>query len=294
MVLKLVRNLVYYRPENINDAITTLSKGELTIAAGCTDLFPKTQEDSLGRNILDISAIKSLKSITIEKEFRRIGSGVTWTDLENEELPNCYEMLKECSLQVGSRQIQNLGTIGGNLCNASPAADGVPCLLSLDASVELISTNGKRILKLEDFIKGSRNTELKKNEILSAILIPQKTERGHSSFVKLGARKYLVISIAMVACKINLDGDIISDIAISIGSCSAVARRLGELENTLIGKNVNSDLTQDIYNFDYKNHISPINDIRGTDAYRLEVAKVLVKNSIIDTINKFKIKGQYE
>ena len=285
---------MYYRPENINDAITTLSKGELTIAAGCTDLFPKTQEDSLGRNILDISAIKSLKSITIEKEFRRIGSGVTWTDLENEELPNCYEMLKECSLQVGSRQIQNLGTIGGNLCNASPAADGVPCLLSLDASVELISTNGKRILKLDDFIKGSRNTELKKNEILSAILIPQKTERGHSSFVKLGARKYLVISIAMVACKINLDGDIISDIAISIGSCSAVARRLGELENTLIGKNVNSDLTQDIYNFDYKNHISPINDIRGTDAYRLEVAKVLVKKSIIDTINKFKKKGQYE
>jgi CO/xanthine dehydrogenase FAD-binding subunit len=285
---------VYYRPENINDAITTLSKGELTIAAGCTDLFPKTQEDSLGSNILDISAIKSLKSITIEKEFRRIGSGVTWTDLENEELPNCYEMLKECSLQVGSRQIQNLGTIGGNLCNASPAADGVPCLLSLDASVELISTNGKRILKLDDFIKGSRNTELKKNEILSAILIPQKTERGHSSFVKLGARKYLVISIAMVACKINLDGDIISDIAISIGSCSAVARRLGELENTLIGKNVNSDLTQDIYNFDYKNHISPINDIRGTDAYRLEVAKVLVKKSIIDTINKFKKKGQYE
>jgi CO/xanthine dehydrogenase FAD-binding subunit len=285
---------VYYRPENINDAITTLSKGELTIAAGCTDLFPKTQEDSLGRNILDISAIKSLKSITIEKEFRRIGSGVTWTDLENEKLPNCYDMLKECSLQVGSRQIQNLGTIGGNLCNASPAADGVPCLLSLDASVELISTNGKRILKLDDFIKGSRNTELKKNEILSAILIPEKAERGHSSFVKLGARKYLVISIAMVACKINLDGDIISDIAISIGSCSAVARRLGELENTLIGKNVNSDLTQDIYNFDYKNHISPINDIRGTDAYRLEVAKVLVKNSLIDTIKKFKKKAQYE
>lgn len=285
---------MYYRPENINDAITTLSKEELTIAAGCTDLFPTTQEDSLGSNILDISAIKSLKSITIEKEFRRIGSGVTWTDLENEELPNCYDMLKECSLQVGSRQIQNLGTIGGNLCNASPAADGVPCLLSLDASVELISTNGKRILKLDDFIKGSRNTELKKNEILSAILIPEKAERGHSSFVKLGARKYLVISIAMVACKINLDGDIISDIAISIGSCSAVARRLGELENTLIGKNVNSDLTQDIYNFDYKNHISPINDIRGTDAYRLEVAKVLVKNSIIDTINKFKKKVQYE
>ena len=145
---------MYYRPENINDAIATLSKGELTIAAGCTDLFPTTQEDSLGSNILDISAIKSLRTVSIENGFRRIGSGTTWSDLENEELPNCYEMLKECSSQVGSRQIQNVGTIGGNLCNASPAADGVPCLLSLDASIELISINGKRILKLEDFIKG--------------------------------------------------------------------------------------------------------------------------------------------
>ena len=176
---------MYYRPKNINEAITTLSKGELTIAAGCTDLFPTTQEDSLGRNILDISAIKSLKSITIEKEFRRIGSGVTWTDLENEELPNCYEMLKECSLQVGSRQIQNLGTIGGNLCNASPAADGVPCLLSLDASVELISTNGKRILKLDDFIKGSRNTELKKNEIEGHEKKAPEGNIDHNNFEKL-------------------------------------------------------------------------------------------------------------
>ena len=106
---------MYYRPENINDAIATLSETELTIAAGCTDLFPTTQEDSLGGSILDISDITSLKKITVENEFRRIGSGVTWTDIENQELPNCYEMLKECSLQVGSRQIQNVGTIGGNL-----------------------------------------------------------------------------------------------------------------------------------------------------------------------------------
>ena len=95
----------------------------------------------------------------------------------------------------------------------------------------------------------------------------------------------------MVACKINLDGDIISDIAISIGSCSAVAKRLRELENILIGKSTNSDLIADIYDFQYQNHISPIDDIRGTNEYRLEVSRVLVKNSIIETINKFKIKG---
>ena len=114
---------MYYRPEKIDDALKTLSKHKLTIAAGCTDLLPSTQQDNLGDNILDITAVKSLRNIVVENGFRRIGAGVTWADLENYELPKCYDMLKECSLQVGSRQIQNLGTIAGNLCNASPAAD---------------------------------------------------------------------------------------------------------------------------------------------------------------------------
>ncbi len=282
---------MYYRPDKINEALDSLSREKLTIAAGCTDLLPSTQQDNLGDNILDISGIKSLRNIDFENGFRRIGSGVTWTDIvENNNLPNCYDMLKECSLQIGSQQIQNLGTIGGNLCNASPAADGVPCLLSLDASIELLSVNGKRVLKLEDFIKGSRKTELQNNEILSAILIPKEAEIGRSSFLKLGARKYLVISIAMIACKLNLEKDIISDIAISVGSCSAVAKRIKSLENLLIGKSIKDELTTIILNYDYENYLSPINDIRGTNNYRLKASKVLVKDTIIKTINKFNLK----
>ena len=282
---------MYYRPDKINEALDSLSREKLTIAAGCTDLLPSTQQDNLGDNILDISGIKSLRNIDFENGFRRIGSGVTWTDIvENNNLPKCYDMLKECSLQIGSQQIQNLGTIGGNLCNASPAADGVPCLLSLDASIELLSVNGKRVLKLEDFIKGSRKTELQNNEILSAILIPKEAEIGRSSFLKLGARKYLVISIAMIACKLNLEKDIISDIAISVGSCSAVAKRIKSLENLLIGKSIKDELTTIILNYNYKNYLSPINDIRGTNTYRLKASKVLVKDTIIKTINKFNLK----
>ncbi len=283
---------MYYRPDKINDALYSLSKEKLTIAAGCTDLLPSTQQENLGNNILDISGIKSLRHISFENGFRKIGSGVTWTDLvENNELPKCYDMLKECSLQIGSKQIQNLGTIGGNLCNASPAADGVPCLLSLNASIELLSLNGKRVLKLEDFIKGSRETELKNNEILSAILIPKEAEIGRSSFLKLGARKYLVISIAMIACKLNLKKDVISEIAISVGSCSAVAKRIKSLENLLIGKSIKDELTSIILNYNYENYLSPINDIRGTNTYRFKASKVLVKDTIIKTINKFNLKG---
>ena len=283
---------MYYRPDKINDALYSLSKEKLTIAAGCTDLLPSTQQENLGNNILDISGIKSLRHISFENGFRKIGSGVTWTDLvENNELPKCYDMLKECSLQIGSKQIQNLGTIGGNLCNASPAADGVPCLLSLDASIELLSVNGKRVLKLEDFIKGSRKTELQNNEILSAILIPKEAEIGRSSFLKLGARKYLVISIAMIACKLNLKKDVISEITISVGSCSAVAKRIKSLENLLIGKSIKDELTKIILNYNYENYLSPINDIRGTNTYRFKASKVLVKDTIIKTINKFNLKG---
>ena len=283
---------MYYRPDKINDALYSLSKEKLTIAAGCTDLLPSTQQENLGNNILDISGIKSLRHISFENGFRKIGSGVTWTDLvENNELPKCYDMLKECSLQIGSKQIQNLGTIGGNLCNASPAADGVPCLLSLDASIELLSVNGKRVLKLEDFIKGSRKTELQNNEILSAILIPKEAEIGRSSFLKLGARKYLVISIAMIACKLNLKKDVISEITISVGSCSAVAKRIKSLENLLIGKSIKDELTTIILNYNYENYLSPINDIRGTNTYRFKASKVLVKDTIIKTINKFNLKG---
>ena len=101
------------------------------------------------KNFIFFKKIKKLESDPIP-EFINI--------VENNNLPNCYDMLKECSLQIGSQQIQNLGTIGGNLCNASPAADGVPCLLSLDASIELLSLNGKRVLKLEDFIKFLQST----------------------------------------------------------------------------------------------------------------------------------------
>ena len=281
---------MYYRPDKINEALDSLSREKLTIAAGCTDLLPSTQQDNLGDNILDISGIKSLRNVDFENGFRRIGSGVTWTDIvENNNLPKCYDMLKECSLEIGSRQIQNLGTIGGNLCNAAPAADGVPCLLSLDASIELLSVNGKRVLKLEDFIKGSRKTELQNNEILTAILIPKEAEIGRSSFLKLGARKYLVISIAMIACKLDLEKDIISDIAISVGSCSAVAKRIKSLEKMLIGKSIKDELHTIILNFNYKEYLSPINDIRGTNSYRLKVSKVLVKNAIIKTLSKFKL-----
>ena len=129
----------YFLPNKINDALKFINSSKCLIAAGCTDLFPSTEKKSLEGNVLDISNIKNLKGITIDKNFRRIGSTTTWSEIVNADLPECYKMLKECSREIGSIQIQNSATIGGNICNASPAADSIPCLLSLDAQVELLS-----------------------------------------------------------------------------------------------------------------------------------------------------------
>jgi CO/xanthine dehydrogenase FAD-binding subunit len=123
-------------------------------------------------------------------------------------------------------QIQNSGTVAGNLCNASPAADGVPPLLALDASVELASVAGTRRLKLDDFILGPRRTARRADELLAAILIPKPRAAAHSHFLKLGARRYLVISIAMVAAAIESERGKITTARVAVGACGPVAQRL--------------------------------------------------------------------
>ncbi len=277
----------YFQPLDLNEALQFLSQTKLRIAAGCTDILPTTEKNELSGNILDISKINSLKGITTDNNYRKIGALTTWSEIFNHDLPDSYQMLKECSREIGSIQIQNSGTIGGNLCNASPAADSVPCLLNLDAHVELKSLGKKRVLPISKFIIGSRKTGLFDNEILTSILIPRKEEKGISDFVKIGARKYLIISIAMAACKLEILENKINSIAISIGSCSEVAKRIISLENILLGKSIDKfDITQS--EFSSMKELSPINDIRSDKNYREHAAKVLILEVVTNCIRKYK------
>ena len=279
----------YFQPNDLNSAFDVLkNNSDLTIAAGCTDLFPITNNMSLDKNILDITNIKSIRGFEFNNKETKIGSATTWTDIINEKLPSCYDMLKACAKEVGSIQIQNLGTIGGNICNASPAADSIPCLLALDAKLELSSANNQRIIPIDEFILGSRKTKLEQGEILTSIIIPKEKEKGSSAFRKIGARKYLVISISMVACRILISDNVIEDIAISIGSCSEVAKRIFSIERQLINKNIKEDILNQV-DFSQLNEISPITDIRSTQVYRLKASQSLIKDVVADTINKLKI-----
>lgn len=276
----------YATPDTLADAVAHLAAGQPRIIAGGTDFFPALGDRPAPAEILDISRIDELRTISRTANGWRIGAAARWSDIIKADLPACFDCLKLAAREVGSLQIQNAGTIAGNLCNASPAADGVPPLLTLDARVELTSTKGTRELALSDFITGVRKTALETGEIVSAILIPAMPEGGRGHFLKLGARKYLVISIAMVSAVTWTDAQgAIAGARVAVGSCSAVATRLPGLEAALPGKTA-SDLAAmpEIWSA-HLSGLAPISDIRGSDAYRLDAAQEICRSAVLATLS---------
>lgn len=272
--------LQYFRPDSLEPALNWLIESDARIAAGCTDLLPATTAPGLSGPVLDLTAISGLRGISQDDQNWRFGATTTWTDVVKAELPAAFDSLKLAAKEVGSIQIQNAGTLAGNLCNASPAADGVPCWLTMNAQVELQSREGTRHLPLGSFIKGPGKTDLKRGEIVSAILVPKSASLGRSSFLKLGARKYLIISIAMVAARIHEKDGLISQAAVSVGACNAVAQRLTDVENHLIGKPISEHTANQITDEMMVDVLHPIDDLRSDASYRLTAASELVRRCI--------------
>ena len=272
--------MTYFRPTELGSALDWLSSHTGHIAAGCTDLFPSTDRPALPGPILDVTAIDGLRGAHASETGWHIGATTTWTDIIRADLPPSFDALKLAAREVGSKQIQNTGTIAGNLCNASPAADGTPCLRALDAIVELASADATRTMALSDFILGPGKTALRPNEILTAIDIPRDSGQGRSHFLKLGARKYLVISIAMVAARIAAKDGVITQAALSVGACSAVAVRLAEVEAALIGQPLQADTLLAISDSMVTMALAPIDDIRSDADYRLTAAAELARRTL--------------
>lgn len=269
----------YARPATVTEAIRALQSGGARALAGGTDLYPATQAQTLAGPVVDLTAIPALRGMSRTPHGLRIGACTTWSEIDETALPPALAALQQAARQVGGRQIQNAGTIGGNLCNASPAADGVPPLLACDAAVELAGPDGTRQMPLGDFITGPRRTALGAGEILTAILIPERGLAGSSLFLKLGARAHLVISITMVAARLVVRDGRIADVALSVGSCSPVARRLPVVEARLIGlspQDAAARITPDAI----APHLAPIDDIRATAAYRAEAAATLLSRAV--------------
>ena len=225
--------------------------------------------------------IKEFRGITETASGWRIGALTTWTEIVRSDLPPAFRSLQQAGREIGSIQIQNRGTIGGNICNASPAADGVPPLLTLNARVEISSQSGRRELPLQAFIKGVRSVDLNPGEIVSAIHVPQCADDLKSTFHKLGSRTHMVISIAMVAAAIALRDGRIAEARVAVGSCSPVARRLPDFEVRLSGMTPEQVATLEIVANPDLSPLSPITDVRGSASYRLDVVSELCRRAVL-------------
>ena len=271
---------MYLRPTTLDGALDALASEPAPILSGGTDVFPALGDKPPPARLIDISSLPELSGITVAEREIRIGGRTTWSEILAAPLPAPFDALKAAAREVGSIQIQNRGTLAGNLCNASPAADGVPPLLVLDAAVELASRSGTRREPLASLLRGNRVTARHPDELLTAVIIPRVLERGRSAFVKRGARRYLVISVAMAAAVVEADeAGLVRDARVAVGSCSAVARRLPDLERILIGRPARPGLGRAVLP-EHGAPLSPIDDIRATAAYRTDAALTLVRRAL--------------
>lgn len=271
----------YAKPETVDEALALLSDDSWRILAGGTDFYPAQGARPIRDNVLDINGLNELRGIGEDVDAIVLGARTTWTDIARASLPPVFDGLKLAAREVGAIQIQNTGTVAGNLCNASPAADGVPPLLTLDAQVVLRSRQGERRLPLQNFIHGNRKTDRRPDELLTAVRIPRSATAGRASFVKLGTRRYLVISIAMTAVRLVTDAaGRIETAAIAVGACSAVAQRLPALEQALVGRGADASLA-DAIEPAHLASLQPIEDVRGSAAYRHEAAREIVTRALL-------------
>ena len=270
----------FHTPRDLDEALRQAAAGARIVAGG-TDLFPALGDGPPPDTLVDLSRLPGLSGITATRAGWRIGAATTWSALASAALPPALDALRQAAREVGSVQIQNTGTIGGNLCNASPAADGVPPLLALNATVTVAGAGGQRQMPLEDFLFGPRRSALNPGEILVAVEVPAPPEGAVSAFVKLGNRRYMVISVAMVAVVLWPDAQgCIGGAHVAVGSCSPVARRLKALEAALAGQRWDKIATLDLTDPALYAGIAPIDDTRGTAAYRSHAVPELCRRAL--------------
>ena len=274
----------YLRPTSLGEALAALAERPWTMLAGGTDVYPANVGRPIVDDVLDVTGLPDLRSIAVDGEAVRIPALATWTDLVRADLPAAFDGLKAAARSIGGVQIQNRGTLAGNLVNASPAADGLPNLMALDGRVELSSSSGIRVVPVGEFVVGNRRTVRRPDELVTAIVVPRPTASARSTFVKLGSRAYLVISIASVAAVVDVAADRrVAAARIVVGACSEVPMRIEAAESRLVGQIASPALAGAIEPRDIA-ALTPIDDVRGTAPYRRDVALTLVRRAVAELL----------
>jgi CO/xanthine dehydrogenase FAD-binding subunit len=266
---------------NLNDTLDLLARepGVWQLFAGGTDLMVLLEAGKLAhRNYLNIWNLKELRGFEITDREITLGALTTYTDVQTNKILRAeFPMLCQAASETGGLAIQNRGTLGGNIVNASPAADSPPALLAYDAEVELVSASGARWVPYQSFHIGYKQMIIKPDEVLTRIRLNRRTKTLRHYYRKVGTRKAQAISKVCFAGVAQIAGDLIDDARIVLGSVAPVPLRCVRTEVVLRGARVDAALTA-AAQAELAREITPIDDIRSTGRYRLQVALNLLKD----------------
>lgn len=278
----------YKRPTSVDEAVEMLDASKGMILAGGTDACVYMAEGICSpETLIDIGQLDALKGIEIAtydgEKMLRVGACTSIADVAaSEALPRC---LRQGAQAVGSPQIRNLGTIGGNICNASPCGDTLTPLLALDARFVLRSAAGTRTIRSREFFTGPKQTLLQPDEILKFIEIPLPACTWTSAFRMIGNRKGQAISQVNAAAGFCINDGVVSKVRVAVGSVAPVPLRLEALEQSLEGRGIDEINLEAIQELVLEG-IRPIDDVRSTATYRQDVTVALVFDCLMACANQ--------
>jgi len=271
----------YFEPKTIDEAVLLLAnygKGAKVVAGG-TDLIVQMKTERLHpKYLISIARIPALRYIIDEKRLR-IGTLTPFRELERSSaIENRCLALAEAARSVSSVQIKNMGTVGGNLCHGSPAADSAPPLIAFGANVKLVGVNQERVIPLEDFFLGPGETVLAPGELLIEVEVPEFSSKGGSAFLKM-ARVSADIAKVSVAVVILREGNFCRECKIVLGAVAKTPLRAKKAEEILRGQRYGAHIVNQV-SCKASEEIQPITDIRSTAWYRKEISRILVRDAI--------------
>ncbi|WP_158211674.1 FAD binding domain-containing protein [Alkalihalobacterium alkalinitrilicum] len=277
-------SFVYHEPKTVQEVNKLLVEygDDAKLLAGGTDLMVLITRFKVDpKHVISLDGVRELKGIRENEQGNLVlGAQVTHREVEKSSLiTQATEALRQACSTVGGIQVRNMGTVGGNLCNASPAADTPPVLLALDASVTIVGPKGTRSLPLQEFLLGPRKVALEPGEFLTEIEVPKQASNTATVFLKAGRRKAMEISLCAVSARVTLDENGIADVRIGLGSVAPTAVRAHSAEALLQGKVITQDLIR-AAGTAAVNDCNPISDVRGSAEYRRMLVESMVRRAL--------------
>jgi carbon-monoxide dehydrogenase medium subunit len=280
----------YEAPDSLEGAVALLAgaKGEARVLAGGTDLLVQMRADILDPDlIVDIKKIAETRSVTQERGGWRIGAAVTGAELkEHAQLKKTWPGVVEAANLIGSTQVQGRATLGGNLCNGSPAADSVPALIAAGAVATLAGPRGKRDLPVEDVMLGPRKLALQKGEIVASFLLPPRAARSSDAYLRFIPRTEMDIAVVGAGVSLTVDGaGIITAARVSLGAVAPRVLLVPEAAQAIMGSRLDA-AAQERLEAAARAACRPIDDKRGTTEFRIQVAGVLARRAALIALDR--------